>query len=429
MQHRQLSFLISFLLGLFFLTADAQRPVDFIYTSLEKTLEKAKAENKNIFVETFTRHCAPCKKLDKELKDPELSSYLNEHFINVKVNMNGAYAEDYQLAYGVVFLPTIIFLNTSGDVLWQLDRFANANELKSICNKIINPQVRHHTSTKPTVKKEIAKTTAVASSSPPVEKTSVSASYSKVKKTAVKKTTAKTNNQVVSKPTIPITKIPEEKVADEDDGTIVYVLGQGGDDLPPHVLRQESYFRLQLMDGSHKQTAKQYLATQEDLLSKINIRFLHDFLDDARSEEFEFMMANRDTFVSVLGKDVVTRTTNIIVNKELERAYPRPDIARATQLYTFLDKEDPQRSAEIYDLHSLYEAGESEQFLVKMETLEGKEYLEDHVLLYRYVSELLKADAPKRKLKKAKPLVTKIVALQPDNSQYQELLDSLMEKI
>lgn len=435
MLNNKLSFTLPFLFCFCVISLVAQKPVDFIYSNLETALEKAKAENKNIFIETFTPHCAPCKILDKELRNPELASYLNEHFVNVKVNMNGAYAKDYQLNYSVVFLPTIIFLNTGGDVLWQLDRLATAQELMAICQKIVNPQVRRHRET------AAAKTNATRPTTTPVVKSkkpdpaNVAAPARKepVSSTARPPITRPVSKPVTKKAIQQKTEKKKEEVVNndinDDDGTILYVLGEGGTDLPPHVLRQEAYFRMQLMDGSHKETASQYLKTQEDWLSKINIRFLHDFLDDARSGEFNFLIANRDSFYSVLGEPLVDQTLNILVNKELERAFPRPDQKRATDLYGFIDHKDPTLAGNIYARHTDYETSNTEAFIEGVESIQALEQVEDHLLLYRYSSELIKSDTSKKKLKRAKLLAERAVELDPENEEYQENLEVYLNKL
>lgn len=438
------------ILFLFLFVADlliSQKPVDFIYSNLETALEKAEAEGKNIFIETFTRHCAPCKLLDKELRDPELSKLLNDNFVNVKVNMNGAFARDYQLKYSVVFLPTIIFLNTSGDVLWKLDRLASANELIAICNKIIHPQVRAH---RPSPPSNVSTKTVGQPRNEVIKKENKPTNNSPTKAPEnVAKATVPKPNTDTSKPTPRPSKVPtvsssinkkktttptsrptvKKEDINEEEGKILYVLGQGGDNLPPHVLRQESYFRMQLMDGSHKETAQQYMATQEDWLSKINIRFLHDFLDDARSGEFNFLIANKDSFYTVLGREKVDQTLNILVNKELERAYPRPDQQRATALYGFIDNDDPELAGLVYSLHSEYEAENMDSFLSMASEMNDLAELDDHLLLYRYTSASLKSEKSKKKLKKLKVLAERALQLEPDNTQYKENLDAYMNKL
>jgi len=53
-------------------------------------------------------------------------------------------------------------------------------------------------------------------------------------------------------PPAPATKA-EDIPTESGEGKILYVMGQGGD-LPIEILRQEAYFRMDLMDGSHHAT-------------------------------------------------------------------------------------------------------------------------------------------------------------------------------
>ena len=83
--------------------------------SLEDALALAKKEDKNLFIETYASYCVPCKKLEKEFRKPDVANYFNEHFINVRVNMERSNrAKPYQNAYQVVFLPTLVFANKHG---------------------------------------------------------------------------------------------------------------------------------------------------------------------------------------------------------------------------------------------------------------------------------------------------------------------------
>ena len=120
-----------------------------------------------------------------------------------------------------------------------------------------------------------------------------------------------------------------------DEGKVLQVMGQG-DALPPELLREEAYFRMRLMDGSHHEAARVYLDTQNDWSSEVNMQFIHDFLYDARSEEFEFLVAHRTAFERLLGEERVAQSIQILVQKELERAFPRPDKKRIKKLKSYL---------------------------------------------------------------------------------------------
>ena len=51
--------------------------------------EKARRENKNIFVDCYASWCGPCKKMDKIVyPDKDVGAYFNAHFISIKIQMD-----------------------------------------------------------------------------------------------------------------------------------------------------------------------------------------------------------------------------------------------------------------------------------------------------------------------------------------------------
>src|SRR5205807_219920 len=57
----------------------------------EQVKEKAKKENKYIFLDCFATWCGPCKLMDKEIyTNDTVGSYFNDKFISVKVQMDKA---------------------------------------------------------------------------------------------------------------------------------------------------------------------------------------------------------------------------------------------------------------------------------------------------------------------------------------------------
>src|SRR5690242_11809402 len=58
-------------------------------SSWQQVKEKAKKENKYIFVDCYATWCKPCKKMDKEVYIVDsVGAYLNERFISVKLQMD-----------------------------------------------------------------------------------------------------------------------------------------------------------------------------------------------------------------------------------------------------------------------------------------------------------------------------------------------------
>ena len=98
-------------------------------TTWEEVVAKAKAENKLIFVDCFTTWCGPCKKLDAEVfPDPSVGAFFNEHFVNLKVQMDTtktdsdytrkwwAIGQEWHKKYGVWAYPSFLVFDSNGEI-------------------------------------------------------------------------------------------------------------------------------------------------------------------------------------------------------------------------------------------------------------------------------------------------------------------------
>lgn len=87
--------------------------------TLAQAVEKAKAENKLVFVDMYTAWCTPCKLMDKEVYPmKEMGDYFNPKFVSVKYDAErseeGRYVNE---KYGVKAYPTYIILDGNGELL------------------------------------------------------------------------------------------------------------------------------------------------------------------------------------------------------------------------------------------------------------------------------------------------------------------------
>ena len=83
-----------------------------------KVLEKAKAENKNIFVDAYTDWCGPCKMMVKNVFPlPEVGAFYNRNFINYKLNMEKGDGVDFARTFQVGVYPSYLFFNAEGRML------------------------------------------------------------------------------------------------------------------------------------------------------------------------------------------------------------------------------------------------------------------------------------------------------------------------
>ena len=93
--------------------------VQFEYSSsFAPIMQKASQEDKPIFLEFYTTWCAPCKLMDKDVfTHRETAHFLNDNFVNYKVNAEKANGPDLAMIYGVKSFPTLLFLDETGKVL------------------------------------------------------------------------------------------------------------------------------------------------------------------------------------------------------------------------------------------------------------------------------------------------------------------------
>lgn len=87
--------------------------------TLSNVLEHATAEgNKLTFVEFYTDWCLPCQLMDETVfVNKIVSSYLNDNFINFKVNAESNEGKDLRFIFQVEEFPTFLFLDHRGRVV------------------------------------------------------------------------------------------------------------------------------------------------------------------------------------------------------------------------------------------------------------------------------------------------------------------------
>lgn len=381
----------------------AGQKVQFLEISLDNAMKLAKSQNKKIFVDTYASYCKPCKKMELEFRNPKLASYFNANFINVRVNMEGKYGPEISKEYQIVFLPTLLFLTDKGKQTLKLENLVSANELLALAksvNRDVNPA--------PPVSEPISSTTVV----PAHRKTSIP------KKTSLNKPKPQKTSTQTIKPAATKKKVVKNQPI-EPEGKILKIVDS--DNLPPELLREEAYYRMTKMDGSHVLAAKKYLETQSDSLSEINIRFIHDFLHSSRSNEFDFLIQHKKVFEETIGPEIIEQSINILVNKELERAYPKPDLDRALVLYSYTNNyESAHIKAHNYLLQRLYEENDFDAFLKLGDTYFNPDFQhQNSELLYRYSSIKVTQELRRKGIKRCLQLAELSTQLASTNYIYQ----------
>lgn len=318
-----------------FQDANTQRGVSFfVETELERMMHIAKRENKNIFVDTYTEWCVPCKKLDKEFLNQELGEYFNEQFVNVKFDMDSPAGKEIHRKYDVFFVPTLLILSPQGELKLKIDQGLISAEELLLAARQVNEPILYASESLNQEKEQVIETKPERSASVkgPIEQVVATAPSTKQK-------------EVPSRTKATITKEPKAKNSSEEK--ILYVL-DSNEEVPAFILLEEAYFRMQLMDGSHRLVAKKYLDTQENWLEEKNVKFIHDFVSSTQSREFAFILKNRAHFNQVLGEEELSKTLKILVNKRLYQGVPRPTKEEALSLFKIKGSSNPEAETLFY---------------------------------------------------------------------------------
>lgn len=392
-----------------FALSSSMSQISFYVTSVEEGLKIAKREGKNLFVDTYAEWCIPCKKMQRVFANRELSNYFNNNYINVKVDMDGKYGKETYKKYDVIFLPTMMILDPEGNVKYKTDQIMSAQRLleigqqANIAGVYLGNEASQINSNPFNNSRRAATTGNVKTSNPP--------------------STAKTTPEPKRKKVVQSKVKVSEPIA-EDNEKILYVLGEG-DDVPPEILYQEAYFRMELMDGSHTQAAMDYLNSQSDWGTDKNMRFIFHFVESTDSPLFEYLVQNKLAFEILLGAESVNNSIFILVNQRIYQGYPRPSLDEAKELYAHCQT-DYQIPSYQYYLSRLLQENNISEYLSNADEYLAQINKNDEHIMHKSAALYLQQKAYKEsQTKKYIALAKKAVNLNEDEPYYRLTLSKL----
>ena len=114
--------------------------VHFIKNStLTDVVEKAEREGKIVFLDVYTDWCLPCKLMTEEVYSrQEVGDFMNDNFINYKVNAEKGNGPDMTVLYNIQTFPGLFFLDHNGRVLEQKEGAAMQQELTDMANRALD---------------------------------------------------------------------------------------------------------------------------------------------------------------------------------------------------------------------------------------------------------------------------------------------------
>jgi thioredoxin-related protein len=140
------SFLILFLsLTSYTLTTISAQGIDFQSDTMrwQAILDKAKAENKLVFVDAYTSWCGPCKRMAKDVfPQKAVGDVFNAAFVNVKMDMENGEGPAVALRYGVKAYPTYMFVNGNGELVHRGLGAMPAEKFIAVGKAAANPETQ-----------------------------------------------------------------------------------------------------------------------------------------------------------------------------------------------------------------------------------------------------------------------------------------------
>jgi thiol:disulfide interchange protein len=106
--------------------------------TLQEALDLAKKENKLVFVDFYTTWCGPCKLLKKNtFSNESVGTYYNEKFINITIDAEKGEGIDLAKKYNVIAYPTLIFLDSDGNMKHQALGYKSHEEFLELGQSVI----------------------------------------------------------------------------------------------------------------------------------------------------------------------------------------------------------------------------------------------------------------------------------------------------
>ncbi len=113
--------------------------IKFYYgISLTDVIDRAKSENKLVFIDFVADWCAPCKLMEEDIYTYKpLYEQINRDFISYRVDIEKENGPNLSYLYDVKKLPTLVFLDTRGKIIIKKEGSVGISGVMRLANKAI----------------------------------------------------------------------------------------------------------------------------------------------------------------------------------------------------------------------------------------------------------------------------------------------------
>jgi thiol-disulfide isomerase/thioredoxin len=110
--------IITGVIGLVFASLTYGQGIEFFHGTFAEAVEKAKKEDKLVFMDAFAEWCGPCKRMAATVfKEEKVGNFFNQNFVNVKMDMEKGEGQALSGRFNVSAYPTLLFINGKGELV------------------------------------------------------------------------------------------------------------------------------------------------------------------------------------------------------------------------------------------------------------------------------------------------------------------------
>lgn len=117
---------------------DGLKGIQFFDGTFKEALDKAKEENKLVFLDVYAKWCGPCKLLKRTtFKDEEVGTYFNANFINITIDGETKEGNELMKKYNLRAYPSLLIIDVNGELKTKTTGYMKPKILINFGKRII----------------------------------------------------------------------------------------------------------------------------------------------------------------------------------------------------------------------------------------------------------------------------------------------------